>query len=88
MAPLRVCRGAVAGQQPEQQQPKRGVGDSSMPDLIEHTKKIEEAMAETQRLLTQCIDELGRLLKSGTALMRAATVMDALLKASSWPPML
>jgi DNA repair exonuclease SbcCD ATPase subunit len=29
--------------------------------LIEHTEKIEEAMAETQRVLTQRIDELGQL---------------------------
>jgi ElaB/YqjD/DUF883 family membrane-anchored ribosome-binding protein len=29
--------------------------------LIEHTEKIEEAMAETQRVLTQRIEELGQL---------------------------
>ncbi len=51
----------MAEQQPEQQQPGSRLGDSMMIGLIEHTEKIEEAMAETQRVLTQRIDELGQL---------------------------
>ena len=48
-------------QQPGQQQPGSRLGDSMMFGLIEHTEKIEEAMAETQRVLTQRIEELGQL---------------------------
>ena len=51
----------MAEQQPEQQQPGSRLGDSMMFGLIEHTEKIEEAMAETQRVLTQRIEELGQL---------------------------
>ena len=48
-------------QQPEQQQPGSRLGDSMMFGLTEHTEKIEEAMAETQSVLTQRIEELGQL---------------------------
>lgn|SRR5580698_5660458 len=48
-------------QQSEQQQPGSRLGDSMMFGLIEHTEKIEEAMAETQRVLPQRIEELGQL---------------------------
>ena len=48
-------------QQAGQQQPGSRLGDSMMFGLIEHTEKIEEAMAETQRVLTQRIQELGQL---------------------------
>lgn len=48
-------------QQPGQQQPGSRLGDSMMFGLIEHTEKIEEAMAETQRVLTQRIEDLGQL---------------------------
>lgn len=48
-------------EQPEQQQPGSRLGDSMMFGLIEHTEKIEEAMAETQRVLTQRIEDLGQL---------------------------
>jgi hypothetical protein len=51
----------MAEQEPEQQQPGSRLGDSMMFGLIEHTEKIEEAMAETQRVLTQRIQELGQL---------------------------
>ncbi len=51
----------MAEQQPEQQQPGSRLGDSMMFGLIEHTEKIEEAMAETQRVLTQRIEDLGQL---------------------------
>jgi hypothetical protein len=51
----------MAEQQPEQQQPGSRLGESMMFGLIEHTEKIEEAMAETQRVLTQRIEELGQL---------------------------
>jgi hypothetical protein len=51
----------MAEQDPEQQQPGSRLGDSMMFGLIEHTEKIEEAMAETQRVLTQRIQELGQL---------------------------
>jgi ElaB/YqjD/DUF883 family membrane-anchored ribosome-binding protein len=51
----------MAEQDPEQQQPGSRLGDSMMFGLIEHTEKIEEAMAETQRVLTQRIEELGQL---------------------------
>ena len=51
----------MAEQQPEQQQPGSRLGDSMMFGLIEHTEKIEESMAETQRVLTQRIDDLGKL---------------------------
>lgn len=51
----------MAEQEPEQQQPGSRLGDSMMFGLIEHTEKIEEAMAETQRVLTQRIEELGQL---------------------------
>jgi hypothetical protein len=51
----------MAEQEPEQQQPGSRLGDSMMLGLIEHTEKIEEAMAETQRVLTQRIQELGQL---------------------------
>ena len=49
----------MAEQQPEQQQSGSRLGDSMMFGLIEHTERIEEAMAETQRILTERIKELG-----------------------------
>src|ERR1700712_601968 len=51
----------MAEQQPEQQQPGSRLGDSMMFGLIEHTERIEEAMAETQRVLTERIKELGEV---------------------------
>jgi hypothetical protein len=51
----------MAEQQPEQQQPGSRLGDSMMFGLIEHTERIEEAMAETQRVLTERIKELGQV---------------------------
>jgi glutamate mutase epsilon subunit len=51
----------MAEQEPERQQQGSRLGDSMMFGLIEHTEKIEEAMAETQRVLTQRIQELGQL---------------------------
>ncbi len=51
----------MAEQQPEQQQPGSRLGDSMMFGLIEHTERIEEAMAETQRVLTERIKELGQI---------------------------
>lgn len=48
-------------QQPEQPQPGSRLGDSMMFGLIEHTERVEETMAETQRVLTQRIQELAQV---------------------------
>ena len=48
-------------EQPEQQQPGSRLGDSMMFGLIEHTERVEETMAETQRVLTQRIQELAQV---------------------------
>ncbi len=47
-------------EQPEQQ-PGSRLGDSMMFGLIEHTERVEETMAETQRVLTQRIQELAQV---------------------------
>lgn len=48
-------------EQPEQPQPGSRLGDSMMFGLIEHTERVEETMAETQRVLTQRIQELAQV---------------------------
>ena len=45
----------------EQQQSGSRIGDSMMFGLIEHAERIEESMAETQRVLTERIKELGQV---------------------------
>ena len=64
-------------EQPEQQQPGSRLGDSMMFGLIEHTERVEETMAETQRVLTQRIQELAQVqewaVKAAVELQKQAT---------------